>query len=102
MGEIVKFPSAPTVLERTLTVGDLRKVLAGHPDDMPVLLEIDAPESGTDLAQAFLRLASVEARCDEVDRLYLWGSYEDDVEMLEEAEKCTDCGSPFHTDCGQQ
>ena len=49
-----------------------------------------------DLAQAFLRHTSVEARCDEVDRLYLWGSYEDDVEEFEAAEKCTECGSPYH------
>ena len=65
-----------------LTVGDLRKALVGVPDDMPVALEIAEPEDGTDFAQSFLRIASVETRCDEVDRLYLWGSYEEDVEML--------------------
>jgi hypothetical protein len=82
MGDVVKFPAA----SRPLTVGDLRKALADCHDDMPVSLEIDvdAGEAG-DFAQAFLRSAHVEARCDEVDRLYLWGSYEEDVEEFEAA-----------------
>jgi hypothetical protein len=69
-----------SVVDTRLTVGDLRKVLAGVPDDMLVSLEIAEPEEGTDFAQADLRHASVEARCDEVDRLYLWGSVEEDAE----------------------
>ena len=97
MGDVVQFPS----IEKPLTVGDLRKALAGLPDDMPVSLEVSEPEDGTDIAQAFLRMANVETRCDEVDRLYLWGSIEDDIEMLDKAEKCKNCDSPFHTDCGE-
>lgn len=68
------------------TVGDLRKIIAGCPDDLVVSLEIAEPEDGTDLAQAFLRGMSVEARCDEIDRLYLWGSYEEDAEEFEAEE----------------
>jgi hypothetical protein len=97
MGDVVRFPS----VEKTLTVGDLRKALAGVPDDMPVSLEIADLEEGADLAQAFLRGISVESRCDEVERAYLSGSYEDDVEMVEAAEKCPNCDSPYHTDCGK-
>jgi hypothetical protein len=96
MGEVIKLPVAA---RKTFTVGDLRKALAGCQNNMPVSLEIADLEEGTDLAQAFLRNASVETRCDDVERLYLWGSYDDDVEMIEGAEKCADCGSPYHTEC---
>lgn len=69
-----------------LTVGDLRKALEGHPDDMEVMLEIDAVEDMADLAQANLRQAAVECRCDEADVFYLWGSIEDDNEEHAESE----------------
>lgn len=84
MGDVVQFPNIEKGI--TLTVGDLRRALAGLPDDMPVSLEIAEPERDTDLAQAFLRSAHVEARCDEIDRLYLWGSYEEDYEEFQAAE----------------
>jgi hypothetical protein len=61
-----------------MTVGSLRKVLKNLPDDMPVEMEIET-EGDTDLAQAGLRSADVEARCDEIDRLYLWGSADVDA-----------------------
>lgn len=60
-----------------MTVGALRKALAGLSDAMPVALEI---ETDDDLVQADLRGADVEARCDEIDRLYLWASVTVDVE----------------------
>jgi hypothetical protein len=59
---------------------------SGHPDDMPVWLEIDAPEEGIDLAQAQLRHVAVECRCDGDDTLYLWGSIEDDLEEYAETQ----------------
>jgi len=77
MGEL---RSISVVMDSRLTVGDLKKVLAKCPDDMLVFLEVAEPEKDIDLAQAFLRHAGMEARCDEVDCLYLWGSCEEDVE----------------------
>ena len=85
MGEVVKFPIpiVPVRAKSTMTVGDLRRAITGCPDDMPISLEISEPETGIDFAQAALRIANVEARCDEVDRLYLWGSCEEDLEEAE-------------------
>ena len=67
----------------TLTVGAIRRVIADVPDETPVCIEIAEPEDGTDLAQATLREAGIEARCDEKDVLYLWGSHQEDVEDAE-------------------
>lgn len=39
-------------------------------------------KAANDLAIAIV--GYVEARCDEADRLYLWGSYEEDVEDYKE------------------
>ncbi len=65
-----------------LTVCALRKAMDGLQDDMPVVIEIAEPD-GSDLAQAHLRIASVESRCDEVDRFYLWGDVSEDTEEWE-------------------
>lgn len=65
-----------------MTVGDLRRAMKELPDSAPVSLEveIDGETNRDDLIQVELRLATLEARCDEIDRLYLWGSAEEDVE----------------------
>ena len=59
-----------------LRVGHLRAAIKDLPDDMPVALEIDQSslEDGDkcDLAQGELKIAGVETRCDDVERLYLW------------------------------
>jgi hypothetical protein len=67
-----------------MTVGDLLRALRGVPHQTPIVLEIFEPEDGTDLAQATLRDADVEARCNEIDTLYLSGNCEDDKEEMEE------------------
>lgn len=68
-----------------MKVGDLRKAIADLPDDMTVVLEIQPSESDPDWPQAALRDAGVESRCDEVERLYLCGSAEEDeAEMVGE------------------
>lgn len=66
---------------RPLTVGDIRKRIAGVPDEMPVCLEIltDIPEDEDEESgvQALLRHASIESGHDGhggVPLLYLWGS----------------------------
>ena len=41
----LKLVSALPVFAAILTVGDLRKALVGLSDDLPVSLEIDAPEN---------------------------------------------------------
>ncbi len=71
-------------MDAPLTVGDLRKALEGVPDDLEVVLEIATAEEELDLAQADLRTASVEERCDDKPCLYLWGSQEEDIEELTE------------------
>jgi hypothetical protein len=57
-----------------MTVGELHKILGPLPDDMLVEMEIEHA-GGDELLQADLRSAKVESRCDEVDRLYLWGEH---------------------------
>ena len=80
-------PTIPPNFQDKLTVGDLRKALEGHPDDMPVVIEIASPEANTDLAQAHVRAASVECRCDEEDRFYIYGDVEeDDAEFSDDLE----------------
>lgn len=56
-----------------MTVGELRVILAELPDDMPVEMEIQNDDAKDELTQCDLRSADVESRCDEIDRLYLWG-----------------------------
>jgi hypothetical protein len=58
-----------------VTVGDLKKKLAELPNDMRVVLEILTEDE--DLAQAPLQKTDVEARCDEIDTLYLYGDAND-------------------------
>ena len=63
-----------------MTVGELRALLKDLPAKMTVVMEIDrssVEDADDDLVQCDLESADVEARCDEVDRLYLWGSIED-------------------------
>lgn len=54
-----------------MNVGQLKKILADLPDEMPVALEVETDE-GDELAQGDLQMANVECRCDDVDRLYLF------------------------------
>jgi hypothetical protein len=69
-----------------ITVGQLRVVLSRLPDDMLVVMEIDEWDSDDELAQAWLRGARVQERCDEVARLYLYGNHFVDSETLEPPE----------------
>jgi len=59
------------------TVGALRRAIAGLPASMDVVLEIMPAEGDCDLVQASLHSAKVEERCDEVERLYLYGDGEE-------------------------
>jgi hypothetical protein len=59
-----------------MRVCDLRRALEGLPDDLAVALEVTGEDE--DLVQADLHSATVEERCDEVPRLYLWGSQLED------------------------
>jgi hypothetical protein len=60
-----------------LTVGELKKKLAQLPEDMRVVLEISGDDMD-DILQAPLQKAFMEARCDEVDTLFLWGDADGD------------------------
>jgi hypothetical protein len=62
-----------------MTVKDLRNAIRDLPDEMPVVLEIARDETAgewDDLVQSNLNRADVESRCDETDRLYLYGDAE--------------------------
>jgi hypothetical protein len=72
---------------KPITVADLRRAIEKLPDDMTVVLEINEPEEDDDLPQAWLRAATVESRCDEVERLYLWGDVPADIDEQEEEEE---------------
>lgn len=69
-----------------MTVGHLRKILAPLPDDMPIAIEVAIDDTdidrNSDLVQADLEKASVEERCEEVERLYLWGDSAVDDEAV--------------------
>jgi hypothetical protein len=65
---------------KRMTVGDLRRAMKGLPDDAPAIVEVEINDDRDDLVQVGLRLATLEARCDEIDTLYLWGSVGEDVE----------------------
>jgi hypothetical protein len=60
-----------------VTVGELRKRLQGLAGDMPVEMEIvcDHFDPEDDVAMSDLLVASVETRCDEVERFYLFGKH---------------------------
>lgn len=80
---------------KSLTVGELKKLLDGLPDPTTIVLEIAEPDD-SDFAQCSLQKANVEARCDEVDRLYLYGSCEDDDEYLDPIEEALGRGGRLH------
>lgn len=66
-----------------MTVGQLRAILGPLPDDMPITIEIandgDEPKEN-EFVQSDLLKADVEERCDEIERLYLWGDAEGENE----------------------
>lgn len=55
-----------------MTVGELRAALAALRDDMPICVEVTFGEDD-DIEGADLQDLDVEIRCDDVERLYLWG-----------------------------
>lgn len=54
-----------------MTVNELRRLLIGLPADMPVAIEIWRADG--ELVQADLDKGDPEERCDEIERLYLFG-----------------------------
>ena len=61
-----------TGMEQKMTVGELRRMLQGISADIPVEMEL-YDDDGVQVAVGDLQVASVEERCDEIPRLYLWG-----------------------------
>lgn len=60
-----------------LTVGDLRRIIADLPNEMPISVEVEANE-GDDFVVAALRDANIEERRVDIECLYLWGSEDED------------------------
>lgn len=60
-----------------ITVGDLKAMLAEFRDDMPVVVEVSF--WGGEHEGADLHLVTPEIRCDEIERLYLWGDQDLDL-----------------------
>ena len=58
-----------------MNVKHLRDLIATLPDDMPVCVEVTFNDD--DFEGAELQSANVETRCDDVERLYLWGNQDD-------------------------
>jgi hypothetical protein len=58
-----------------MSVGALRRVITGLPDEMPISIEAWAADDVCDgeVLQVELQVAKVEERCDETPRLYLIG-----------------------------
>ena len=67
-----------------MTVGELRKLLVGLPEDMPVVVEV-THDDGDGFVGADLQLAAIESRCDEVERFYLWGDENEPQDPHEDA-----------------
>lgn len=66
---------------RPMTVKDLREAIHDLPDSMTVVIEIAREESAEewdDLVQCSLHRANVEERCDEQERLYLYGDADEE------------------------
>ena len=59
-----------------MNVKHLRDLIAHLPDNLPVCVEVTFND-GDDFEGAELHSAEVETRCDEVERLYLWGNQDD-------------------------
>jgi hypothetical protein len=57
-----------------MTVGELRKRLQGIPPDVQVELEL-CDDEGVMVACGDLQVASLEERCDEMPRFYMWGEH---------------------------
>lgn len=62
-----------------MNVRELRDILAKLPDDLPIVVEVTF-DDGDGFEGAELMRAAVEARCDEVERLYLWGDQDGEEE----------------------
>jgi hypothetical protein len=60
-----------------MNVKELRELIAHFPDDLPVVVEVTFDE-GSGFEGAPLQTAEIESRCDEVERLYLWGDQEEE------------------------
>jgi hypothetical protein len=54
-----------------ITVGELRAAIKDLPDDMSIVCEFDFEDSG-EFFQLAIDTVDVEARCDEIDALYVW------------------------------
>jgi len=57
-----------------MNVGELREKLQGLPPEMPVEMEV-THDDGNEVAVSDVLVAEVENRCDEIQRLYLWGEH---------------------------
>jgi hypothetical protein len=84
---------------KAMTVGDLRQAIEGVPDDTPVCIEAwAADEVGEgDVLQVALQSCKLEARCDEVEVLYLEGDAEEllcDACMSTTGGKCSAHAEP--------
>jgi hypothetical protein len=55
-----------------MNVKQLRELIADLPNDMPVAVEVTF-DDGDGFEGAGLKNVNVETRCDDVERLYLWG-----------------------------
>lgn len=66
-----------------MNVKQLRDLIAHLPGDLPVAVEVTFNDSD-DFEGAELHSANIETRCDEVERLYLWGDQDESIQEEEE------------------